>query len=341
MAIIFGKKSLLFLISFFFIDYISAQNIHEKNNWINIIDNQCVYNNNNHAAFTTLTEWRGSLILAFREGMNHHQTKDSKGVIKIKKKNKRGWNTQHVLIKEGDDLRDPFFLKKNDTLFLYSSIYYSILTKGDWSDLKPIKHKAPFVSSIWKKRIHNNEIYGVGNKWGKWPLLMHSKDGINWQMITEYRIGGNASEADMVFIADTMYICIRIDSPIGSNSLWGKSVYPYTECQWSIMDISIASPEMFLYSEEIILLAGREYNYNQEGANNEIYVTLLAVNKEGKVICKYIVDKQSIDQGYPSIIKDKRGKYYMSFYTGDEEKTEIRLLTFKINDRELKKNLLD
>lgn len=49
----------------------------------------------------------------------------------------------------------------------------------------------------------------------------------------------------------------------------------------------------------------------------------------GKSKERYIVDKDSSDQGYPSFFCDKNGTYYMSYYTGYGQ-TSIRLLSLRL-----------
>ncbi len=314
---------------------LSAQNMQKKDSlWINVISDECIYDNNNHAAFTSLEEWGGHQYLAFREAGAHRATPTDKGKIRVLKKKNNEWSLQHTFFMDGRDLRDPDIVKWNNRLLLYTSGHYSELTRSGWTELKSINHNAPYKPSIWKKRVHNNILYGIGNAEGKWPLLMNSEDGINWKVISEYKLGGNATEADMVFIADTMYICIRIDTPVGSNSLWGKSVYPYTKCHWSVMDISVASPEMIIHSKHTILLAGREYDYHRKDGKNARYVSLFALNTDGCVKARHIVERQGGDQGYTSFCKIKNDGYMMSYYAGIRN-TAVRMLTFRINENKL------
>lgn len=321
-----------------------AQNIVGNSDWITIINDKCVYDKNDHAAFTSLTDKGGDLIVTFREGADHLATPSSNGVIRTLQKTNRGWKQQHLFAVDGIDLRDPFLLEWENRLLLYTDCFYSELTKDGWTKLKRITHNAPYyphLPGIWKKRIYKDRAYGVGFRGGQWPLLFCSEDGIEWQVVCEYKLGGNASEADMVFIGDTMYVCIRVDSPEGTNSLWGRSVYPFTECHWSVMDISVASPEMKVLSDETILLAGREYDYHREDGKNVRRVSLFALDKEGQVKARYTHydDKGEFDDlGYPSISKGKNGEYYMSYYVGASDHTKIRLLTFKINEEHLNEN---
>lgn len=320
----------IFLIIIFTGDIYAQSNKEINENWLKIIDNSIVYDNNNHAAFTSMEEWQGNLFVAFREGSAHHASDTDKGKIRVMQKTRLGWKSQKVLSLDGVDLRDPDFLKLNGRFFLYTlDMRYSEMTPKGWTDLKPIVNNGPGKPVIWKKRIHNGVAYGIGYRWNNWPLLMKSEDGVTWDVVSEYRIGGNANEADMVFVEDTMYVCFRVDTPSGSNSIWGKSVYPYTECQFIVMDISLASPELMALSDDTFLLAAREYDYNNLSGIRFIYISLFEVDKEGKIKERYVVEKKSGDQGYPSLFKAGNDRYYMSYYVGDGN-TSIRMLTFEL-----------
>lgn len=136
----------------------------------------------------------------------------------------------------------------------------------------------------------------------------------------------------MVFVEDTMYTCIRIDTPVGSNSLWGKSKYPFTSCNWTVMDVSVASPEMIKHSDSVFLLAGREYDYHNKEGNDARYISLFVLDRNGIVQDRVLIDKHTTDQGYPSFVKKKNKQYAMSYYVGSNTATKVRLLTFEINE---------
>lgn len=322
---------LLLFVAILFTGVVYAQSGGDVNNkWLKIINDTCIYDKNNHAAFTAMEEWNGHLYVAFREAKSHFATDTDKGTIRVLKKNKRRWVTDKVFVEEGKDLRDPCFVKWKGKLAVYSIARYAELTDKGWSDFTKLKTDANHYVNIWKVRNYKDTLYCIGNYGDYWPVLMNSTDGINWHVIDEFRIGGDASEADLCFVGDSLYICLRIDKPIGSNSLWGKSAYPFDKTQWSLMDVSVSSPEMIQYSDNTILLAGRERDFHQVEAKKATYVSLFAVDMDGNIKEKYVVDNNSGDQGYPSFYKDNNDNYYMSYYTGQGQ-TSIRLLTFKVN----------
>lgn len=318
------KRRDIILIVFACLEFV-APNIAISQNKIDIISNTKVYDNSSHAAFTSLEDWEGNIYLSFREASFHRATKTDKGVIRILRKDGNRWRSFQTLRLDGVDLRDPYFIKFKNKFLLYTTGYVSELTKKGWSELSKIKHNASHRISIWKVREFNGVLYGIGNCYEKWPLLMKSEDGINWIVVKEFQIGGNASEADIVFVNNTLYTSIRIDSPIGSNSMWGVSEYPFHDFKWSMMDVSVASPEMCLIDKRTILLAGREYTYNNILKSQ---VSLFALGYDGKVLERTVVDDTGTDQGYASFCKIKN-TYFMSYYTG-REKTSIRLLLLNV-----------
>lgn len=302
-----------------------APNIALCQNRIDIISNTKVYDNSNHAAFTSLEDWEGNIYLSFREASFHRATKTDKGVIRILRKDGNKWRSFQTLRINGVDLRDPYFIKYKNRFLLYTTGYVSEFTSKGWSELSEVKHNASHRISIWKVREFNGVLYGIGNCYEKWPLLMKSEDGINWNVVNVFRIGGNASEADLVFAGNKLYTCIRIDSPIGSNSMWGVSEYPFLDFHWTMMDVSVASPEMCLIDKSTILLAGREYTYNNSIKSQ---VSLFTLGLNGKVLERTVVDDTGTDQGYASFCRVKN-TYLMSYYTGIE-RTSIRLLLLDV-----------
>ena len=307
-----------------------GQNVINYNNdwenfdksYIKTIFDRIVYDNNSHAAFTSLESFNGNLYLAFREGEGHVPTSENdKGKIVVLMSEGDQWVHSHTFAVNGIDLRDPNFLKLDNKLILYSLGYYSELTDNGWTELSRIKHNAPHSLNIWKKREYKGVIYGIGNAYQKWPLLLTSLDGVNWEVKSEYRIGGNASEADMCFINDKVYICLRTDEPVGSLSLFGIGSYPFDDISWTIMDISIASPDFIKINNRKLLLAGREYDTKTK----ERYMSVFTIDRHGKVLGKTCLKEDGTgDKGYSSFCRFK-GKLFMSYYTG-RAKTNIHLI---------------
>lgn len=294
-----------------------------------LIKDVCVYNMNTHSAFTSLCEYNGEMYLAFREAHHHRETTDDKGVIKIMKCKGGNWSVVETLRKEGIDLRDPCILAFNGELRIYTANgLYSKLVDGKWSDWYRISHNVSHPITIWKIRQHKNVLYSIGYKKGEWPVLIKSLDGNKWDYVNTIKIGGDATEADLSFCGDTMFACIRINNPLGSNSMWGVGTFPFENIIWTMMDVSISSPELF-YDENngFIILSGREYETNYSRIKS-IKVPIYYVNKNGSIKNSMQLETgNNGDKGYPSFCVSG-DTLYMSYYTGYKE-TEIRLSSFR------------
>lgn len=312
-----------------------SQNVPNKSEeWITIFEDTCIYDNNNHAAFTSLVEWKGVLYVAFREAGSHNGTSTDKGHIKVLSKENGRWKTNHDFSVDGLDMRDPCFVKWNNRLLLFTSYRYSELTDNGWTDLHEIHHNAPHPLYIWKIRPYKDELYGIGHRGNEWPILMKTRDGLNWEVVNEYKIGGNSTEADLLFINNRLYICFRVEIPEGSYSKWGESKYPFTNTKWTEMDISIASPEMISATNKIILLSGREFIFDKATRSLKRMVTLFAIDKNGMVKGRKVINTESGDQGYGSIIQLSKNEYMMSYYSGTN-KTKVRTISFSIDEGKL------
>ena len=300
--------------------------------WINIIKDTCIYDNDSHAAFTSLVNWNNNLYVAFREAGSHMGSATDRGRIIVMVYDNKRWETSATFSVDGLDLRDPCFVKWGERLLLYTSYRFSEFTKSGWTELQETKHNAPHSLSIWKIRPYKNELYGIGHRWNMWPILMKSKDGLNWEVVCEYQIGGNATEADLLFVKDKMYVCFRVEIPEGSHSVFGESSYPFSKTKLTEMNISVSSPEMIFASSNTILLSGRELVFDKTTRILERMVSIFAIDKKGNVKGRYVINKEAKDQGYGSFYREDKKRFLMTYYEGTN-KTRIHLVSFLINNK--------
>lgn len=294
-----------------------------------IASDTCIFDQSNHVAFTTLKEWKGNLYLAFREANGHHATLTDKGKIRVLKKENGNWKTEVVFSNENIDLRDPFLLEWKGALYMYTvNGYFSKLVAQKWTNLSPIIHNVNHPIGIWKIRKYRDTLYGIGYRNGKWPVLLSSIDGISWKSLKEVHIGGNASEGDLLFLKDSLFVCLRIDTPVGSNSVWGRAKYPFDDFEWNLMKISVASPELCYDSiSNNILLAGREYDFGRK-ERDSINVSLFALNGSGLAKRLFVFNTGRLgDKGYPSFCLLDDESILVSYYTGTTRKSVIRIVS--------------
>lgn len=310
----------------FFCSY-NARTVLKASESYLIVNDTCVFNQDSHVAFTTLKKWKGNLYLAFREGCGHHATLTNKGKIRVMKKEDGYWRTEAVFSDENIDLRDPILLEWKGDLYMYTvNGYFSRLIDQKWTSLCPIIHDVNHPIGIWKIRKYRDTLYGIGYRNGKWPVLLSSIDGISWKSVEEFQIGGNASEGDLLFLKDSLFVCLRIDTPVGSNSVWGRAKYPFDDFEWDLMKISVASPELCYDSiSKRILLAGREYDFGRKDRDS-INVSLFALNVSGMAKRLVVFNTGRLgDKGYPSFCLLDDESILVSYYTGTTRKSVIRI----------------
>ena len=306
-----------------------------------LLSNNIIYKNDNHNAFTSLIEYKGKKYLAFREGNSHRpSSKENYGHISIIQENKENWVKITDLFHPDMDLRDPFFICIDDHLRLYcgynqfvnnnyqhSGTVYSDLTETGWTEFTEINHDAPHIIWLWKIRKYNDLYYGIGYLEGEKPILLKSRDGISWSTVTEFQLEGMLTEADLCFISDTMYVCMRQDTPLGTPSHWGIAKYPFKDFKWSKMNICVHSPELYCIPESNqIILAGRIIS------DKVVSVSVFECNRLGNVRQLFdLYSNGSGDMGYPSIDK-YNDEIWFSYYYGIASKTVIGLTIFKLSE---------
>lgn len=313
-----------------------------------------VYNKDNHAAFTGLVEYNGELFLAFREGLGHVSISEAEyGTVTIMKRVEGKWMKMWSLKHENMDLRDPYLMVNSGILRLYSGFNnfdgpnhsyqhsgtaYADFNGESWTGLTPLKNDVPHVVWIWKIRQYQGLFYGVGYLEGYKPLLMNSVDGINWRTQSELDVEGIVSEADLCFMGDSLYICLRKDVPTGAPSYWGRAKYPFNVFDWKVMDKSIACPEFFSIEESNQMwITGREYVVNDAGSVIRIQIPVYEVDVDGSLTLVKIVNESDIwDTGYPSFCKvgNTLNLSYYQVTDADYSKSVIRMAEFSINMNE-------
>lgn len=298
---------------------------------IKILRDKIVYDNNNHAAFTGMIEYNGEIYLAFREGVNHASLNDDQyGSLTIMKKDGDEWKKMWSLSHDNMDLRDPYLIVMNGKLRLYSGFNnfdgpnhtyqhsgtaYSDFTGNGWTELIPVINDAPHIVWIWKIREYQGSYYGVGYLEGYKPLLMKSEDGNTWSTVTELDVEGIVSEADLNFMDDSLYVCLRKDEPAGSPSYWGTAKYPFKDFEWRIMEKSLACPDFFSIQEsKQMWLTCREYVVDNDGNVKDIRVPIYSVSTTGDLYLVDVANSGGVwDKGYPSFCR-VGDILYLSFY---------------------------
>ena len=314
-----------------------------KNYTLTLQSQNVVYNNTCHAAFTSVYDNEGQLMMAFREGTAHRPASEAEyGSIKVLSKNGNSWEVCATISDATKDLRDPFITKVDGHLRMYigyntfdngtyqhSGTVYSDYINGRWSEVKPVIHDLNHIAWLWKVRKHNNKYYSVAYLEGEKPALLVSDDGVNWSTVTLFDLVGILTEADMCFVGETMYVCLRKDTPVSEPAYWGVAIYPYTSFTWTEMERHIESPELLWlpYSGEL-LLSGRDVK-----TTGEVNVTLFSASFDGRleeITC--METSMGGDKGYPGLAYSN-GKLYCGWYSGTKSSSSVSLTTWNIDEQ--------
>lgn len=320
----------------------STATVTYKNYTYSYQSKSVVYDNANHSAFASIHDFWGKEMLAFREGTAHRPaTTNEYGIVRVLENTGSGWTLGATISDATKDLRDPFLVEVaghprlymgyntfENEVYQHSGTAYSDFINGNWTAVQVLNHDLSHIAWLWKVRKYRDKYYSVAYLEGERPALMVSDDGVNWTTLTIFALDGVLTEADMCFVGETMYICLRKDTPISDPSYWGVAQYPFTDFTWSEMERHIESPEMLWmpYSNKI-LLAGRE---QLEGSI--VNVTLFSASFDGKLeVITNLETAVGGDKGYPGLMY-KNEKLYCTYYNGAKSLSSISLATWNIEE---------
>jgi len=310
-----------------------------------IISFECLWDKSAHCAFTDLIEYENKYYCAFREASGHIPSSSKLyGKIRIlESKNGQEWYPSLYIGDENYDLRDPkFSITPNNQLIIsygcsalneenkltfqktmIASISTNLLTNNNQLSIETthnikISNNHNILSRFWLWKIvwHKNIAYGVAYSSPNNPVLVSSKDGINFEVLTE--IVNNTNEADIHFSAnDDMTIIIRSNS---SNGHLGKAQYPYKEWDWHMLNQPIASPKIIEIKNDLFVTGrgNRGGNMLYHVRNNNILDPIYIFPGEG-------------DSAYPGAIQ-VGDQLWISYYTTNNKRSAIYLSKIAIEN---------
>lgn len=314
-----------------------------KNYTFDLQTQSLVYDNSNHAAFTSIHDYDGMLLLAFREGTNHRPPSiDEYGCVKVLEKVGDNWLVRATISDASKDLRDPFLTEVaghprlymgyntyDGNVYQHTGTVYSDYINGNWTDVSVVNHDVNHIAWLWKVREYGNRYYSIAYLEGQKPVLLISDDGVNWTTLKVIDLEGILTEADMCFIGDKMYVCLRKDTPVSESAYWGVASYPFTDFSWTEMERHIESPELIWlpYSGKL-LLAGRDTK-----TTGEINVTLFSASFDGSLEEITILESAiGGDKSYPGMVY-RNGKLYCSWYSGTSTLSSIYVATWNVDEQ--------
>jgi hypothetical protein len=297
-----------------------------------------VWNNSPHNAFTDITNYNNTFILAFREGLDHHSFD---GKIRIlSSKNDRRWKSDTLITLNDWDLRDvKFIISAKNVLYLNAvarkqsanvnslkSVAWYLDDQKKWNG--PIEDSAAENTWRWGWAEFQDKIYTVAyagkNRQG---CLYSSKDEHSWNVERDTvfpDLSSYPNEAALCITSDSTAVCLLRREAGSKTGLIGKSRYPFHSWEWHDLGIRIGGPRMLLLKNGIILATVRLYN---ESEHTSVCWVDTVTNK--------LVELDKLpsggDNGYAGMVETKR-QLLISYYSSHiGKKATIYLAKIKLD----------
>lgn len=285
------------------------------------IDVKTIWDNHNHAAFTSIVKFKGRWYCSFREFESHIFDSEGNALGKtriIASDDLENWESVALFGLDGYDLRDPKLSVTPDGRLM-------VIMGGSCYVDRVLDHKTPHVcfsedgisftapqpcsingtpeksrrNWIWRVTWHGATAYAVSytrKEPGIFPIsLLKSSDGINYEVVKDFDIDGFPNESTVRFLSDgRMVMAVRRDRE-PYTMLWGVAKEPYTDWSFTETDFRIGGPDILVLDNDNIILAGRSYEpYN---------TTIWKGNADGNF--KFVTNLPSLaDCSYPGLAVD-------------------------------------
>ncbi len=294
-----------------------------------------------HSAFTDLIEYKGNLLVCFRESDAHDGGKD--GAIRILRKENNKWNSIALLSCEGLDLRDPklsimpdgrlmltlggeIWRKENDQKKL-ASITSLVAFSNDgvnWSPLVDLKKDNEWIWRVtWNKGIGYGVAYHItpGDNTQPWTLsLVKTTDGVNYETITSLEVPDKPSEVTLRFLpGDTMVALARKSG----TSLIGTASAPYKDWKWEKAGSNVGGPNFVVLPNGKMMASGRLYFVYRDQGKVKEYAAYTALGAMTPSSYKpELILPSGDDNSYPGLVY-KEGRLFVSYYSSHEGQSNI------------------
>lgn len=195
--------------------------------------------NGKHNAFTALTRFQDTWLLAYREAPSHAYGEAD--IVLLTSPDTEQWTEAQRFNFLPDD-RDPQFLNTGKRLFLYDlalqgpalTTFVTYTDDGKtWSKQQPV-YEPRFC--VWKPIIHGDTFYATSHKKVEGSAggaarevhLIRSTDGLKWEKVSTIRAGNWESETTLFFEKDQRLTAfLRTKYSVAGSILSAEA--PYTE----------------------------------------------------------------------------------------------------------------
>lgn len=302
-----------------------------------------IWDNGNHCAFTSLIKFKGKYYCSFREADSHVFDKagNAEGYVRIiASADGNDWESVALMKKAAIDLRDPKLSITPDgklMVIMGGSIYKNKVLEGRIphvsfsSDGKQFTDPAPVNLDrqvktgndwLWRVTWDGNTGYGVNysliNNNEAVIALVKTTDGISYQLVSKLDVPDFPNESTVRMLPDKrMLIMVRRERG-DRNGYWGISSPPYTDWNWTIMEMRLGGPDFILYGDKII--AGTRSHYIPSFPKT----VLLKGDVNGKFQEAFVLPSGG-DTSYPGFIIEGDTLWVSYYATHETEKAAIYL----------------
>ncbi|MCQ2346686.1 MAG: glycoside hydrolase [Paludibacteraceae bacterium] len=296
-----------------------------------------------YCAFTSLVKYNDKYYCAFREAPQHHVTEDGKGGIAriIVSGDGKQWESLAAFEMDGVDLRDPKLSQMPDgrlMILMDGSVYdnrklvnmYPQVSFSEdgitFSDLQPaILDSAICHDYEWIWRVTWHEGVGYGVIYGSQYTLVKTTDGIHYQLVTALNIDNAPGETTLRFLSDgTMLLMARCEGQ-NKHGVWGKSLPPYTDWEYTEMNIPLGGPDFLVVDDSLTILGTRSLY-----ASEKTMMLKGTLDGNFEEIC--ILPSGGDDNSYPGMLIEGN-ELWVTYYSRHElDKAAIYLAKLPLSD---------
>jgi len=292
-----------------------------------------IWDRGEHNAFTDLIRFRDRWWCTFREAKGHG---GSVGKVRvIVSDDGAEWQSSALIEQQGIDLRDPkLSITPDDRLMLImgGSVYEGTTYRTRAPRVAFSKDGCRWTAPekllaedhwLWRVTWHKGRAWSV-SKMGEGGnprrgMLYRSRDGRNWEWITEFRLPENtwnASETTLRFTPDEELVALTRPHWIGTSKP------PYRQWKWTKIEHKIGGPNFIRLPDGRLWAAGREYGEKPTTVlarmTRTTYEPVLTLPSGG-------------DCSYPGMVW-YQGLLWMSYYSSHEGKTSIYLAKIRFGE---------
>jgi hypothetical protein len=301
-----------------------------------------------HAAFGDLIRWKDRWYCVFREAGGHMPRKGAPddGTLRIlSSANGDQWQSEALLQEAGVDLRDPHLsiTAKGQLMVVAGGSYYPegvyksrqsrvFFSKNGktWTAPRKVVEDGHW---LWRVTWHKGVAYGV-SKYGspsaelasnpRKVRLVRSKDGAQWETVTELQVPGG-DETAVRFTADGTMVALTRRTWTDGNIAWiGTSKPPYKEWSWKPSGHFIGGPNVAVLPTGEWVAGGRIF---AGGYGKDPHTEIGELTPDG--FTPKLRLPSGGDSSYPGFVWHD-GLLWTLYYSSHEGKTSIYLAKIRV-----------